>query len=430
MLEKGNMIYQNKAYKLSQYLSFQGKLESNEVGTDILAFIENSAIGSSLNDLIAFLIRKYEVEEATLRTDVSNFIEKCIGKDILVNDEIEEDCRQVLRDIRRIQGDLPQLTVSNFGYVARLGQRLTPGCQSCYRGKWAVFFVGVECNLRCFFCPYTAVLQRFPQEQGSGNLDESISFLGLTFHTFRELMLQFSLIKDQFDAIAWVGGETMMPSVQKRILPLIRYFHESYPDYHQWMYTNGTFATVSTMHALYDAGIRELRFNLAATNFSSRVNENMSRARQIFEYLCIEIPMTGESYQGLVRNASRILDTGLDQMNLAEFIVGANHLAQKEKLRSEGKLYNFMGFITSPISSRHYTYKIIRKAIDEKWPVVINDCSNEYKYYKLSVQKSKGINIFQGARDYWNNNFSIRDVGAFNDWLLTRSTASSDETQR
>ncbi len=59
----------------------------------------------------------------------------------------------------------------------------------------------------------------------------------------------------------------------------------------------------------------------------------------------------------------------------------------------------------------------MKKAYEEKWPVVVNDCSNEYKYYKLSIQQNKSINIFQGLHDYWNNNYSIHAIDEFNDRL-------------
>ena len=130
------------------------------------------------------------------------------------------------------------------------------------------------------------------------------------------------------------------------------------------------------------AGIRELRFNLAATEFSGKVIDRMKMARSIFDFVCLEIPMLKKTYEGLLRNAGAILETGLDQMNLAEFIVGSNHLAQPDKLIEEGRLYNYKGFMTSPISSRLYTYDTIKKAAREKWPVVINDCSNEVQVFQ------------------------------------------------
>ena len=43
------------------------------------------------------------------------------------------------------------------------------------------------------------------------------------------------------------------------------------------------------------------------------------------------------------------------------------------------------GYI-SPIESRQLTYDILELADKEKWDVVINDCSNEQKFYR-GIQK-------------------------------------------
>lgn len=212
----------------------------------------------------------------------------------------------------------------------------------------------------------------------------------------------------------------MQPDVLKKTLPFMKYFHEAYPDYHQWIYTNGAFATIENMQMLYQAGIREIRFNLAATNFDKRVIANMKDAKKIFPYVCIEIAMLKESYEGLLKNIKDILATGLDQMNLAEFLVGVKHLQEGEKLKQEGELYSYRGYMTSPISSREYTYKIIKKASEEKWPVIIKDCSNEYKHYKLSIQANKRNKIFTGKKGYWGNNYPVSAVDDWNDGLMQK----------
>lgn len=413
------MIYNEKEYVVSRYSGYMVGSEPNDVGRDIMSFITNHPSDSTIETLMGLLLAKYDIDEETLKKDVRTFIEACIKRDILVNRELDEESERVTREIQAIQREVPELTVSDFGYVAKLGDEFTPGCQSCARGKWAVMFVGAPCNLGCFFCPYVGLFEQprgtIVQNEGS---ELTVSFLGATFTSLRELQLQASLVKDDFDGIAWVGGEPMMPTLLPKLLPFIRYFHEAYSTYHQWLYTNGTFATRENMQALYDAGIRELRFNLAATNFSKEVIENMKEARKIFDYLCIEIPMLKDSYEGLMKNYASILETGLDQMNLAEFIVGYNHFEKPDVLAKEGKLYNYKGFITSPISSRKYTYEVIKKAAEEKWPVVINDCSNEYKYYKLSVQQNSTPNIFSGGgTDYWNNSFPLGKVESFNEKL-------------
>ena len=100
------------------------------------------------------LLSKYEVDRSILLEDVQRFLNDSLRNGIFVNKEIEDNCDQHIANIQAIQDDIPGLKVSDFGYVARLGERLTPGCGACQKGKWAVFYVGPRCDLHCFFCPY------------------------------------------------------------------------------------------------------------------------------------------------------------------------------------------------------------------------------------------------------------------------------------
>jgi len=408
------MIYNGRRYVISSWSFRSGHFEPNAVGRDALAWITASDTGKPFEALVDHLGSMYDVDRTTLTNDVRAFLDDCIARDILVNADQEAESREVLREIRSIQKSIPELTIAGFGHLAWLGKEMVPGCQSCTRGKWAVFSVGVACNLSCWFCPYTGGAEKQRLDAKETDSLEEIRFMGLRFSP-DELKFQFSLIHDQYNAFAWVGGEPMMPGVLDQTLPLIAYFRETYPSYHQWMYTNGGYATSENMKRLRDAGIRELRFNLAAVDYSPKVIDRMKEARRFFDYLVLEVPMTKRSYEGLLANTGRILDTGLDQMNLAEFIVGKNHFG--ERLKEEGKLYNYKGFICSPVQSRRYTYDIIRRAVEDRWPVVINDCSNELKYYKLSIQENKRVSIFQGRRGYWNNTYALADIDGHNESL-------------
>lgn len=415
--------YKGKRYIVSPYTFRWPLLDFSEVGRDVIAFISTAREEASLEALLTHLQAIYEVDRLTLERDVRAFLDDCIAKDYLINAELDVESDALIREVQALQAEVPALTLTNFGFEVKLGEAFTPGCQSCSRGTWVVFNVGLDCNLSCSFCPYTNTLfkrQWDARDPGNGALN--IAFLGTRFRSERDLKLQFDLIHDEFDGIAWVGGEPMMPAYQQSLTSLVRYFHRAYPGYHQWLYTNGTFATKQAMRELRDAGIRELRFNLAATDFSRQSIAAMKEARKIFDFVCLEVPMTRSAYEGLVANIDEILDTGLDQMNLAEFIVGRHHLENPAALAGEGRLYVYKGFICSPIESRRRTYAIIKRAAAERWPVVINDCSNEYKYYKLS-KGQRGSGIFNGLLDYWNNNYSLRDIDRFNEQFASPGAA-------
>ena len=64
----------------------------------------------------------------------------------------------------------------------------------------------------------------------------------------------------------------------------------SRPDIYFWIYTNGILADEARLEKLAELGISEIRFNLAATDYSSQVLKNVERARGGFEYVVVEVP--------------------------------------------------------------------------------------------------------------------------------------------
>ncbi|MDP3142689.1 MAG: hypothetical protein Q8N14_01900, partial [Candidatus Omnitrophota bacterium] len=79
------------------------------------------------------------------------------SKEALLKEELALES-QVMSAIRKRQKSIPQLTITNFGYLVRLGKRVSPGCQSCNEGKWEVLHCNTQCNCSCRFCPEIGTL--------------------------------------------------------------------------------------------------------------------------------------------------------------------------------------------------------------------------------------------------------------------------------
>ncbi|MDH3786411.1 MAG: hypothetical protein OEV00_13940, partial [Acidobacteriota bacterium] len=175
------MIYNAKPYAMSPYKFRHGNFQPNAVGNDIVAFITTSPTNSTFEGLIKNLASMYDVDIQTLEADARAFLDDCIHRDILINPDVKREGEAVVEEIHKIQESIPELTIDKFGYLATLGKPWTPGCQSCSRGKWAVFNVGIGCNLDCWYCPYTGGLEKeqLDQTQGTQGGIEHISFMGL-----------------------------------------------------------------------------------------------------------------------------------------------------------------------------------------------------------------------------------------------------------
>ncbi|MHA1734392.1 MAG: radical SAM protein [Promethearchaeota archaeon] len=311
---------------------------------------------------------------------------------------------RVLAGIRARQealtdGGSTKLRVTAHGYRAVWGGELTPGCRACLDCANSVPIRSVsKCNLQCKFCYYYGE----PVE----DMPDDMYKLGNLLFTEDDLKLVFDKQGAAVSAVSWVYYE---PFVQFEKHPgLVKYISDM--GIPQWMYTNGTLCTEEQLKELADAGLEELRFNLAATMCSKKVLETMAFAREHFEYLCVESPMFGEFFDAFVKNKDDILATGVDHINCAELHLEGRNRAN---FSSEGPVYRYKREYVSPVKSRHYTYDLIELAEREGWEgVMINDCSNQLKFYR-------GIHAPEVMDTFGDNSwFSHKRVYLEEDWYL------------
>ncbi len=116
--------------------------------------------------------------------------------------------------------------------------------------------------------------------------------------------------------------------------------------------------------------------------------------KKLIEWVLVESPVYSKSFNNFKSNVNRILDTGLDQINMAELQI-CHPEAADEFIASEGMLYKHRRGYVSPVSSRYYTYALIKQADDENWPIIINDCSNDTKYFRgAHTDNFLGVNSY------------------------------------
>jgi pyruvate formate-lyase activating enzyme-like uncharacterized protein len=195
------------------------------------------------------------------------------------------------------------------------------------------------------------------------------------------LMLDRQAVK--YDAIGWLQKEPLeeldnIQPVMEKIAGL---------GVHQYMYTNGVHANKGVLEKLAEWGLNEIRFNLQATDFNPYVIESLGFASDLFSWTLIETPIYSKSYENYLKYKDDILATGLDQINMPELQICAVDLID-HFVETEGPVYKHRRGYVSPISSRHYTYSLIEMAEKESWPVMINDCSNDTKFFRGAPSES------------------------------------------
>jgi len=294
-------------------------------------------------------------------------------------------CEKVLSDIKEKQIGLQLYQPNKFlnFYISpnKLPHDILFGCQSCLNNKITHIRHSSKCNVSCSFCYYIGInipnIPKYGYKLGNF-IDRHL--------TKEELFLSLEKqILGKVDAIGWLGKEPLLEIEKiKEVAPFLK---EN--GIHQYLYTNGVLVNKENIKILSDSGIDEIRFNLQATDFNEDVLNNMKNCVGIFKSVAIETPVYSKSFTNYLKYKEIIVDSGIDQINMPELQVSTATIVNFEK--TEGAMYRHRKGYVSPISSRQYVYKLIELASQEKWPFIINDCSNETKFYRDTPYVPKDI---------------------------------------
>ena len=255
--------------------------------------------------------------------------------------------------------------------------RFPAGCRSCLLGTGlSAIRKTNRCNLNCPFC------YDFGQMDQQPPIGEGMWEIGGTRFRAEDLELLLSIGKKP-TGVAYVYLEPFMEIDVYE--PVIRRFRQA--GVHQHMYTNGTLATRDNLRMLGQAGLDELRFNLGASGCADRVIENIALAKQYIPRVGIETPMTPQLYETFLRKQDAILAAGADFMNCAELHLNPNNLGNY----AGETLYCCRHGYVSPVWSRELTLKLMRRAAEERWDMLVHDCSNMTKFAReLNLRAHEG----------------------------------------
>jgi len=241
---------------------------------------------------------------------------------------------------------------------------LSRGCLCCKKGTWLNVFVGMRCNLDCLFCGGPAVNVREDEPEGYQN--------GMSFETFVETILEQG---DRVQGVSYSGGEPML-YLESRVIPLAEMLRKRKAGIYQWLYSNCVLATPDSMKKLSDAGVEEIRVDLAATGFDEGVMNKLSMIRDTIGKVTVQVPSIPEVYHKLVSGKliPRLIDNGVELLNLQELYVRTSKATAY--LKDKDVYYSRMGLL-SPTESRGITADIMEHVIGNNLPILVNDCSND-----------------------------------------------------
>jgi len=284
--------------------------------------------------------------------------------------------QDVLNHIKKRQDSLAIESPNNFlaFYIPKNKtiDDIAYGCRCCLANKITHIRHSDKCNSNCNFCYFymqsddSRVLPYWAYRESSTrfNLDED-----------EMKLLLYKQIFNKVNAIGWLEKEPLMK--MEKMKPIMKFISDN--GIYQYLYTNGILANKDNLLMLKDWGLNEIRFNLQASDFSPAVLAYIRLAGTIIENVCIETPIYSKSFENFLKHKDYILDSGIKQINMPELQINPNNIKVFE---SEGQVYRHRRGYVSPVSSRHYVYDLIELAIKESWDCIINDCSNDTKFFR------------------------------------------------
>ena len=232
---------------------------------------------------------------------------------------------------------------------------LSPGCQLCVDLKWSCVYLGLECTRDCFWCtkkhedvaPFDMpTMKKITSPQMYLRLIESCGYLGTGFS----------------------GGEPLLklPDIITYIRAIRREFGKTY---YLWLYTNGDLLTEGNCAVLLDAGLDELRFDIAAADYDLKA---LKTACRIIGAVSVEIPAIPDDKNRVISLLPELATAGVRYLNLHQLF--ATPYNEKKILARGYGLKN--GAVTG---SEETALEIIDNIDANKLNLSANYCSLKYK---------------------------------------------------
>ena len=218
-------------------------------------------------------------------------------------DERALTARRWAQQAEHLRHVTPSGRVEDGGETIRLGE-LSPGCRACKAGKWDCIFLSMACNLSCAFC---LTPLGFAKASALSALGSDLDALSKNYAS------------SEITGIGFSGGEPLLSP--HRLLQYLARLRQERPDLYFWAYTNGLALTTGLISALAEAGLHELRFNMAATGyFHVHVNTMLRHAATCLPAVTVEIPAIPEHAVPLLAALPAWSHAGVKHLNLHELI--------------------------------------------------------------------------------------------------------------
>lgn len=261
------------------------------------------------------------------------------------------------KQMAALERAVPAVVVAHEGQTVRLGD-LSPGCAACKAGQWDCIFATMDCNLNCDFCLKPEGLALPPMFSALG---DDLDLLCRRYEQAGVTGVSFS------------GGEPFL--YPEPVLRWISVLRSRMPGIYLWAYTNGIPLDPALLGRLAEAGLDELRFNLAASGYADQgVHALLKEACRRIPAVAVEVPAVPEQEHLIMASLQSWIDAGVKYLNLHELIheEGSNSFGM-QGARAPCVMPDGHPCQVNPESAA-LIQAVFQKVSSEKLPLAVNGC--------------------------------------------------------
>ncbi|MFQ5605716.1 MAG: radical SAM protein, partial [bacterium] len=251
------------------------------------------------------------------------------------------------------------------------------GCQLCQQGKWLCVYLTYLCNAKCAFCPAPIRQEDRVFSDFGDDLQEVYEYYA----------------RCDFAGVGFSGGDCFLAF--ERLLQWLSFFKRQSSEGYFWTYTNGLEADECKLIRLADAGLNEIRFNIAATGYDSKkVHQNLTAALKWINNVAVEIPSIPADFDKLTAVLPTLDQAGVKFLNLHEYILTPED-PQKKHARVKTFVLNKEASLHYDADSLQNTEKIKRFCERQGLRILVNSCSLQKKEVQMWRRRLTMGRLFQ-----------------------------------
>jgi len=282
----------------------------------------------------------------------------------------DEEATQAMEDREQLLRALSGKVNDSFMQNKLHQGELSPGCVNCGNGTWSCLFINRLCTADCFFCPQD---RRMTEERPPSTLSD------IVFHS-PEDYADF-VQKVGFKGVGFSGGESLL--AYETLLSFIREIREKLgDDIYLWVYTNGDLVNKDKLEGLKQAGLDEIRFNIASRGYTLR---SVELALNFIDTVTVEIPAIPEDFE-VVKDAISVMERiGVHHLNLHQLLASPYNYSALAH-RNYTLLHQLVGDAYTPcanwvpvLDSEMTALRLILYAVRNGISLPINYCCQAYK---------------------------------------------------